>query len=258
MIIFTVLVGVPFLIAPGELLPVLLPAAGGAQARMFSRRPWTVDAVGPGAMTEWDVVNLQRTVFMRLYRRAPAVESLPWHREDAPELLKRAVAERTSAGRALDVGCGEGVYAVYLAQHGFSVVAVDFVPAALAAARQRAERAGVEIELHEGDVVDFETPLPFDVVLDSGCLHHLPRNKVSAYRSRLDEWLARGGDYVLVHFAHRPRIPVPKGPNHLTRDEAAALFTPFELQAYDETEFEVPLPMGRMRAGIYWFRRPAG
>jgi len=145
---------------------------------------------------------------------------------------------------------------VYLAQQGFSVVAVDFVPAALAAARTRAERAGVEIELREGDVLDYEAPSAFDVVLDSGCLHHLPRGKVDAYRSRLDQWLAPGGDFVLVHFAHRPRVPVPKGPSHMTRDAATELFAPLELQADDETYFDVPLPMGRMRAGVYWFSRP--
>ena len=78
------------------------------------------------------------------------------------------------------------------------------------------------------------------------------------YRRRLDRWLAPGGDYVLVHFAHRPRIPVPKGPRHLTRDQAVELFAPFELRAYDETTFDVPLPMGPMRAGVYWFHRPGG
>ena len=94
-------------------------------------------------------------------------------------------------------------------------------------------------------------------MLDSGCLHHLPKAKVGAYRRRLDEWLAPGGDYVLVHFAHRPRVLwVPKGPNHLTRDEAVAFFAPLELRAYDEIAFDVPLPMGRMRAGVYWFSRP--
>ena len=150
-------------------------------------------------------MNLQRTVFARLYRRTPSVESLPWHREQPPALLEQAVAQRAARGRALDLGCGEGVYAVYLAQQGFSVVAVDFVAAAVAAASARAERAGVEIELREGDVVEYEAPSAFDVVLDSGCLHHLPREKVGAYRTRLDEWLAPGGDYVLVHFSHRPR-----------------------------------------------------
>ena len=201
-------------------------------------------------------MNLQRTVFARLYRRARNVESLPWHREEPPVLLQQAVARRTTRGRALDVGCGEGVHAVYLAQQGFSVVAVDFVSAALAAAKTGAERAGVEIELRECDVVDYEAPSAFDVVLDSGCLHHLPRRKVGAYRTRLDEWLAPGGDYVLVHFAHRPRVWIPEGPKHMTRDEAVAFFAPLELQAYDETHFDVPLPMGRMRAGVYWFSRP--
>ena len=202
-------------------------------------------------------MSLQRTVFARLYRRAPSVESLPWHREQPPALLERTVAQRTTRGRALDVGCGQGVDAVYLAQQGFSVVAVDFVSAALATTRTRAEQAGVEVELRECDVVDYEAPSAFDVVLDSGCLRHLPRGKVGAYRIRLDEWLAPGGDYVLVHFAHRPRMFwVPKGPRHMTRDEAVAFFAPLELQAYDETHFDVPLPMGPMRAGVYWFSHP--
>jgi 2-polyprenyl-3-methyl-5-hydroxy-6-metoxy-1,4-benzoquinol methylase len=202
-------------------------------------------------------VSLQRTVFARLYRRAPSVESLPWHREEPPALLGRAVAERTTHGRALDLGCGVGVHAVHLAQQGFSVVAVDFVPAALAAARARAEQAGVEIEFRECDVLDDDVASGFDVVLDSGCLHHLPQGRVGAYRSRLDEWLAPGGDYVLVHFAHRPRaFWLPKGPRHMTREDAVALFAPFELRAYDEMHFDVPLPLGPMRAGVYWFSRP--
>jgi SAM-dependent methyltransferase len=200
-------------------------------------------------------VSLQRTIFKRLYRTAPTVEELPWHREQ-PALLEQAVAERGTPGRALDVGCGQGVHATYLAQQGYSVVGLDFVPAALEAARVRAEDAGVAVELHECDVVDYHTTVPFDIVLDSGCLHHLPKPKVSAYRRRLDDWLAPGGDFVLVHFAHRGRIPIPKGPNHLTHDQAVALFAPFELQAADEITFDVPLPMGPMRAGVYWFSRP--
>ncbi|HJR25714.1 MAG TPA: methyltransferase domain-containing protein, partial [Acidimicrobiales bacterium] len=77
-------------------------------------------------------MNLRRTIFERLYRRAKTAEAVPWHREQ-PALLERAVAQRATPGRALDVGCGQGVHAVYLAQQGFSVVAVDFVSAALAA-----------------------------------------------------------------------------------------------------------------------------
>lgn len=202
-------------------------------------------------------MNVQRTVFARLYHRTKSVEDLPWHREQPPALLDRAIARRAAPGRALDLGCGEGVYAVHLAQRGYAVVAIDFVEAALVATRTRARQAGVELELHEGNVIDYRAPAPFDLVLDSGCLHHLPRGHVATYRKRLDDWLAPGGDYVLVHFAHRPRIGwIPKGPGHLTRAQAVELFEPLELQAYDETEFDVPFPMGRMRAGVYWFHRP--
>lgn len=137
------------------------------------------------------------------------------------------------------------------------MVGVDFVPAALAEARTRAQQCDVQVDLIQSDILEYDAAAPFDLVLDSGCLHHLPKGRVSIYRERLDAWLAPGGSYVLVHFAHRPRaVWIPAGPKHMARKEAVDLFAPLELQAYDETTFDVPLPMGRMRAGVYWFTRP--
>ncbi len=48
---------------------------------------------------------------------------------------------------------------------------------------------------------------------------------------------------------------IPKGPKHLTRDQAERFFAPLELQASDEIHYDVPFPMGRMRAGVYWFSK---
>jgi hypothetical protein len=42
----------------------------------------------------------------------------------------------------------------------------------------------------------------------------------------------------------------------MAHDDAVALFAPLELQASDEIHYDVPFPMGRMRAGVYWFSRP--
>jgi 2-polyprenyl-3-methyl-5-hydroxy-6-metoxy-1,4-benzoquinol methylase len=201
-------------------------------------------------------VNVQQVVFGWLYRRASSLEALPWHRDEPPPLLNRVVDEQPAAGRALDLGCGDGVSAVHLARLGYSVVATDFVEAALDATHERAVQAGVDVHLELCDVVDFQDPAPFDIVLDSGCLHHLPNAKVQAYRARLDEWLAPGGSFVLVHFLHRPQIKwIPQGPRHLTRSAAMNLFAPLALREYEETEFKVPFPMGTMRAGVYWFTR---
>jgi 2-polyprenyl-3-methyl-5-hydroxy-6-metoxy-1,4-benzoquinol methylase len=176
---------------------------------------------------------------------------LPWHREGPLALLERVVAEGTARGRALDLGCGEGVYAVHLAQQGYSVVGVDFVSAAVDTTRERTNQANVDVELHEIDVLAYRARQPFDLVLDSGCLHHLPNAKRERYRNRLDEWLAPGGDFVLVHFINRPRVAwMPGGPRHMSRDEAVKYFAPLQLRWYQETFFDVPFPMGRMRAGV--------
>lgn len=203
-------------------------------------------------------MNLQQRIFADLYRRAPSVEALPWHRDQPPGLLERAVARRLTAGRALDLGCGEGVNAVWLAAKGFSVVGVDFVPAALEMARERADAAGVTLDLRQANVLDYSDPLRFDVVLDSGCLHHLPSSKLPAYRKMLDSWLSAGGDYVLVHFAKRhPLDWRPVGPRRQGREAIARFFAPLRLEAYDETVFRLPLPVGPTAlAGVYWFRRP--
>ncbi|WP_082686738.1 class I SAM-dependent methyltransferase [Mycobacterium sp. IS-3022] len=73
------------------------------------------------------------------------------------------------AGRALDAGCGLGADAIWLAQNGWAVTAVDFVDSALQCARDRAEQTGPDvaarIEWRQADL-SIWTPPPaaFDLV----------------------------------------------------------------------------------------------
>ena len=61
-VLFLVFIGIPFLIALGELLLVLLLTLAGLIGRLLFRRPWTVDAVGPdGERVEWPVVGWRRS-----------------------------------------------------------------------------------------------------------------------------------------------------------------------------------------------------
>ena len=48
-------------------------------------------------------------------------------------------------GRALDIGCGEGFYSLYLASLGFDVVGIDLSDRAVELARQNAKRAGLNV-----------------------------------------------------------------------------------------------------------------
>ena len=79
----------------------------------------------------------------------------------------RLVAEiaRLTPGKALDVGCGEGADAIWLAKSGWTVTAIDVSRIAVGRAREAATAAGVKVQWVEGDVL--ETSLParsFDLV----------------------------------------------------------------------------------------------
>ena len=107
-------------------------------------------------------------------------------------------------GRVLELGCGPGRNAVFLAGQGFEVDAVDLSPAAVDWARERAAEAGVDVRFHCGDafaLTDTELTGPYDLVYDSGCFHHLPPHRRISYLQLLDRVLAPGGHLGLVCFA---------------------------------------------------------
>jgi SAM-dependent methyltransferase len=97
-------------------------------------------------------------------------EPLPWDTGvPDPTLMELVQSNAIRPGRTLEVGCGTGTNAVYLAQHGFEVVGVDISPVAVEKARARA--AGC----CRFEAVDFlrEAPPggPFEFVFDRGCFH---------------------------------------------------------------------------------------
>ena len=68
-------------------------------------------------------------------------------------------------GRALDVGCGEGADAIWLARSGWTVTAIDISEVALGRARAAAEPAGAAVEWICGDALQTAFPAgSFDLV----------------------------------------------------------------------------------------------
>lgn len=109
-------------------------------------------------------------------------------------------------GRALDLGCGPGRNALYLASRGFQVDAVDLSPTALAWAADRAREAGVgaDVRFVHGDAFKLtatELAGPYDLIVDSGCFHHLHPHRRISYLALLDRVLAPGGHLALSCFA---------------------------------------------------------
>jgi SAM-dependent methyltransferase len=105
-------------------------------------------------------------------------------------------------GRALDLGCGPGRNAVYLAGKGFTVDAVDLARPAVAWGEERAREAGVDVRFLCGDALEPDyLDGRYDLVYDSGCLHHLPPHRRVSYLALLDRCLASGGHLGLTCFA---------------------------------------------------------
>ncbi|WP_405588798.1 class I SAM-dependent methyltransferase [Streptomyces sp. NBC_01190] len=107
-------------------------------------------------------------------------------------------------GRALDLGCGAGRNAVFLASRGFEVDAVDLSPVAVAWGKDRARAADVDVRFLCGDAFTLpatELGGPYDLVVDSGCFHHLPPHRRISYLRLLDRVLAPGGHLALTSFA---------------------------------------------------------
>ncbi|MDQ0796297.1 bifunctional 2-polyprenyl-6-hydroxyphenol methylase/3-demethylubiquinol 3-O-methyltransferase UbiG [Streptomyces sp. B1I3] len=105
-------------------------------------------------------------------------------------------------GRALDLGCGPGRNALYLASRGFEVDAVDLSPGAVAWAEERAAEAGADIRFHCGDAFAEDAPAgPYDLIHDSGCFHHLPPHRRVSYLELVDRALVPGGHLTLTCFA---------------------------------------------------------
>jgi len=104
-------------------------------------------------------------------------------------------------GRVLELGCGNGRNAAYLAGLGCHVDAVDFSAQAASWARDRAVAAGVAVSVQCCSIFDAAFIAgSYDLVYDSGCFHHLPPHRRKDYVELVHRALKPGGSYGLVCF----------------------------------------------------------
>ena len=118
-------------------------------------------------------MSWRRMMYSLMYRFGPP----RWDTSITPPEVVAVIegAAALPAGRALDLGCGTGTNVIYLAQHGWETIGVDFSPIAIQQARQKAKDTPGATFV-EGDVSQLShlgIQGPFDFVLDIGCFHGL-------------------------------------------------------------------------------------
>jgi SAM-dependent methyltransferase len=130
----------------------------------------------------------------------------PWVLGPRQELVQLVDSGRLQPCRAIDLGCGVGDNAVFLAQRGFDVTALDYSSSAIDRARESAARAGVQVDFRVDDLTSLRNDYgTFDLLVDYGALHSLsPASRDAYLRSVLP--LARPGALFLLYcFEWHPR-----------------------------------------------------
>ncbi len=112
--------------------------------------------------------------------------------------------------RVLEIGCGEGKDAVFLAKNGYLVTAFDAAERGLEKARSLAEHHGVQVDFFKADVLDYRPETSFDIVFSSGVIHYVPQELRREVISCMKEHTCAGGLHAVNVFVDKPFIaPAP-------------------------------------------------
>jgi cyclopropane fatty-acyl-phospholipid synthase-like methyltransferase len=111
---------------------------------------------------------------------------ISWVFGSHPELSELVESGRITPGRAIDLGCGVGNEAIYLAKNGFEVTGIDSSPTAIQLARDKAQEAGVEVVFIVDDLTELRyVDGTFDLLVDYGALNDLTQKDRDSYMSNV-------------------------------------------------------------------------
>jgi len=115
-----------------------------------------------------------------------------------PDPFLLAEVAELPAGRALDLGAGEGVNSIWLAEHGWQVTAVDFAQAAVAKIEGVARERDLAIHAEVGDILTYRADGNYDLV--AICYIHLPPEERAMLLANAASALAPDGTLLFIGF----------------------------------------------------------
>jgi SAM-dependent methyltransferase len=174
-----------------------------------------------------------------------ATQDTPWDTgEPDSHLVELVESGEFAPGRLLEIGCGTGTNALWLAARGFDVTAVDLSPLAIAKAEEKRAAAGVDVRFAARDFLgEGVDGGPFDLAFDRGVLHVFDAavdrarfaERVAAALRVGGRWLCLAGSTEGPERDHGP-------PRRSARDLAAAVEPSLEILWLRTSRFAVDLP----------------
>ncbi len=159
----------------------------------------------------------------------------------ADELRKVVAGGKIGKCRVVDMCCGSGSDAIYLANRGFDVTAIDVAPTALAQAEEKAAKAHTVVHWVLADILAPPNLKPFDFIYDRGCYHVVRDQNLTAYLETVRRFSRPGTKFLLLAARHDDQSE--GGPSGVTEEELRFDFlTLFDLEWLREIRLESNLP----------------
>ncbi len=157
-------------------------------------------------------------IFEEMYQGVP-----PWEIDGPQSEIVHLAEQGAIKSPVLDVGCGTGQNALYLADLGFEVAGIDIVPTAVEKALSNAKKRSSPATFMVWNALQLqELHRRFNTVIDSGFFHVLPDKKRPVFVKSLASVLDVGGSYLMMCFSEHE--PGSWGPRRVTRAEIRESF----------------------------------
>jgi ubiquinone/menaquinone biosynthesis C-methylase UbiE len=177
-------------------------------------------------------------------------DTAPWDISRPQKEFVRLEEAGEIVGTVLDVGCGTGENALFLAARGRDVWGVDVTPIAIERARQKATARNLSVSFLALNALELRTlGRAFDTVIDSGLFHVLSNEERPLFIANLASVLYRHGTYFMLCFSELE--PGSYGPRRVTQGEIKTAFDrAWRINYIRPAEMESRRPIGGIHAWL--------
>lgn len=174
-----------------------------------------------------------------------ATEQLPWDiGTPAPELIAAFGELKLDGVATLEIGCGAGTNAIWMAEQGCDVTATDISPTAIETAKAKAQKADVEVDFLLKDILTENAvkAASVDFAFDRGVFHVMSPEQRVAFAQKVAESLKDGGYWLcMAGSKDEDRENPDVGPPQLSATEIlSATEKCFEIYRLNRSDFVLP------------------